>query len=201
MKKKRTVRLTKRQLQAMETKNRIYQAAVREINEKGFNHVNIEDITREAKVAKGTFYTHFESKEAIIAYTFEQSDKIYEKAIQWVEGKSFLYMATYFVRFCYTEYEKRGKGIVKAMISNYFNFPGKNFYSRDRMLYQCLMKIVEDGKKQQVLDASLPTEYYADILLSTMVGVEAMWCFDEQGRSLVDMIEDIIRITALGLMK
>ena len=38
--KKRTVRLTKRQMQAMETKNKIYQAAVREINKKGFNNVN-----------------------------------------------------------------------------------------------------------------------------------------------------------------
>ncbi|MCD8355098.1 MAG: TetR/AcrR family transcriptional regulator [Clostridia bacterium] len=199
--KKKKVRLTKRQLQAMETKNKIYLAAVREINEKGFNNVNIEDITTAAKVAKGTFYTHFESKEAIIAYTFEQSDQIYEQAIKRVEGKSFLYMATYFVRFCYTEYEKRGKGIIKAMISNYFNFPGKNFYSHDRVLYQCLMKIAEDGKQQQVLDASLPTEYYADILLSTMVGVEVMWCFDDQERSLADMIEEIIRITALGLMK
>ena len=198
---KKKVRLTKRKLQAMETKNKIYQAAVREINEKGFNNVNIEDITTAAKVAKGTFYTHFESKEALIFYTFEQSDEIYEKAFQKVEGKSFLYMLTYFVRFCYREYEKRGKGIIKAMISNYFNFPGDSFYSHDRTLYQCLLKIVEDGKQQQVLDASQPSEQYADILLSTMVGVEVMWCFDEQGQRLVDMMENAIRITALGMMK
>lgn len=198
---KKKVRLTKRKLQAMETKNKIYQAAVKEINEKGFNNVNIEDITTAAQVAKGTFYTHFESKEALIFYTFEQSDEIYEQAFQKVEGKSFLYMLTYFVRFCYREYEKRGKGIIKAMISNYFNFPGKSFYSHDRVLYQCLLRIVEDGKQQQILDASLPSTHYADILLSTMVGVEVMWCFDEQGKHLVDMMEDAIRITALGMMK
>lgn len=198
---KKKVRLTKRKLQAMETKNRIYHAAMKEINEKGFNNVNIEDITTEAKVAKGTFYTHFESKEAIIFYTFERSDEIYEQAFQKVEGKSFLYMLTYFMRFSYQEYEKRGKGIIKAMISNYFNFPENSFYSHDRILYQCLMKIVEEGKQQQVLDVSLPTEHYADILLSTMVGVEVMWCFDKNDKSLVSMMEDAIRITALGMMK
>ena len=116
--KKRTVRLTKRQMQAMETKNKIYQAAVREINKKGFNNVNIEDITTAANVAKGSFYTHFDSKEDIIFYTFETSDKIYQRAIEKVEGSSFLYMVTHFVQLCYTEHEKRGKGIIKAMISN-----------------------------------------------------------------------------------
>ena len=44
-----------------------------------------------------------------------------------------------------------------------------------------------------------PSEYYADMLLSTMVGVEVMWCFDEQGRSLAEMMEDAILVTAIGL--
>ena len=199
--KKRTVRLTKRQMQAMETKNKIYQAAVREINKKGFNNVNIEDITTASNVAKGSFYTHFDSKEDIIFYTFETSDKIYQRAIEKVEGSSFLYMVTHFVQLCYTEHEKRGKGIIKAMISNYYNYPGEAFYSHDRVLYKCLEHIVETGKKQQVLDASLPTDHYANILLSTMVGVEVMWCFDDQGQSLADMMMEAIRITALGMMK
>lgn len=199
--KKRVVRLTKRQLQAMETKNKIYQAAVKEINEKGFNNVNIEDITTAANVAKGSFYTHFDSKEDIIFYTFETSDKIYEEAMGQVEGDDFLRTITEFVRLCYTEHEKRGKGIIKAMISNYYNYPEKAFYSRDRMLYQCLERIVDAGKQQQVLDTSVATDYYADILLSTMVGVEVMWCFDDQGRSLANMMMDAIRVTARGMMK
>lgn len=194
-------KLTKRKLQAIRTKDKIYQAAVKEINDKGFNNVNIEDITNAAKVAKGTFYTHFESKESIILYTFESSDEIYEKAFEQVEGRSFLYMATFFVRYSYTEYEKRGKGIIKAMISNYFSFPEQHIYSHERALYQCLLKIAEDGKRQQVLNASVPAEYYADRLLSTMVGVEVMWCFDEEGTSLADMMEDAIRVTATGLME
>ena len=60
---------------------------------------------------------------------------------------------------------------------------------------------METGKKQQVLDSSLPTDHYANILLSTMVGVEVMWCFDDQGQSLADMMMEAIRITALGMMK
>ena len=191
--------LTKRQMQALKTKNKIYQAAVQEINEKGFNNVNIEDITKAAEVAKGTFYVHFDSKEAIILYTFEHSDEIYEEAYEKIEGESFLDMAVHFVRYSYREYEKRGKGIIRAMIANYFHFEDYQIYSHDRGLYKCLLKIVREGKKQGALDADTPSEYYADMLLSTMVGVEVMWCFDDLGRSLAEMMEDAILVTAIGL--
>lgn len=194
-------RMTKRQLQAVETKNKIYAAALREINEKGFGSVSIEDITTAANVAKGTFYTHFESKEALVLYTFTQSDEIYRQAYEQVAGLDFLEMVTRFVRISYTEYEKRGKGIIKAMISNYFTLPGYNFYGRDRSLLQCLGKIVESGKAEGALDAAAPTDWYVGMLLSTMVGVEVMWCFDEQERRLADMIQEAVRVTAAGLLR
>ncbi len=195
------VRITKRQLQAMKTKDKIYSAAVKEINEKGFSNVSIEDITTAANVAKGTFYTHFESKEALVFYTFMQSDKFYKRAYEKVKDLDFLSMVTGFVRISYIENEKRGKGILKAMISSYFTASGYNFYSRDRFLIQCLEMIVEQGKRQGALDGVVSTHRYVDILLSTMVGVEVMWCFDNQGLGLTDIMEDAIRVTAKGMLK
>ena len=192
---------TKRQLQAMETKDKIYNAALKEINEKGFGNVSVEDITTAANVAKGTFYTHFESKEALVFYTFQWSDEIYKQAYERVKGQDFLYMVTHFVRISYTAYEKRGKGIIKAMISNYFTMPGRSFYGRDRALLQCLSEIVESGKTERVLDTAYPTERYVDILLSTMIGVEVMWCFDSQELSLADLIEEAVLVVAKGMMQ
>lgn len=192
---------TKRQIQAEETKNKIYDAAVREINEKGFNNVSIEDITTAANVAKGTFYTHFESKEALAFYTYKSSDKIYGLAYQQVRGLDFLSMVTRFVRISYTEYEKRGKGIMKAIIANYFSVPGCNFYDKDRLLLQCLEKIVEHGKEEGVLDTAVPTGRHVGTLLSTMIGIEVLWCFDDQNLSLADLMEDAIRVAAKGMMK
>lgn len=193
-------RKTRRQLQAMETKNKIYNAAVKKINELGFNNVSIEDITTEANVSKGSFYTYFESKKALVFYTFTQSDEIYKQAYEKVEGLDFLSMITHFMRISYTEYEKRGRGIIKAMIANYFTLQGYNFYGKDRPLLKCLEMIVESGKKEQVLDVRIETDKYVNILLSTMVGVEVMWCFESQDFSLADMIEDAVRVAAKGMM-
>lgn len=195
------VRLTKRQLQALETKDKIYSAAVAEINEKGFNNVSIEDITMAANVAKGSFYTHFESKEALVFYTFQQSDEMYRQAYAQVRELDFLQMVTSFMRISYTAYEKRGKGIIKAIITNYFSVPDRNFYDKDRVLLQCLSDLVEAGKRQGVLDASVPTDKQVTRLLSAMVGVEVIWCFDEQGRSLADLMIDTVCVVAKGMMK
>lgn len=194
-------RLTSRQLQALETKNKIYQAAVTVINEKGFQNTSIEDITSYADVAKGSFYTYFESKEAIVFYTFQQSDEMYEKAFAQIKGEDFLDMMIHFVKISYKEYEKRGKGIIKAIVSGYFTFTDYNFYSEDRDLLKCLNLIIEKGKKQGVLDNKIPTGRYVNLLLSTLVGVEVMWCLDDQENSLSDMIADAVRITTRGMMK
>lgn len=193
-------KLTNRQLQALETKNKIYNAAVTVINEKGFHNTSIEDITSYADVAKGSFYTHFESKEAIVFYTFQQSDEMYDKAFAQIKDEDFLDMMIHFVKISYTEYEKRGKGIIKAIVSSYFTFTDYNFYSKDRDLMKCLNKIIAKGKEQEVLDIHIPTDRYVNLLLSTLVGVEVMWCLDDQGNSLADMIADAVRITTVGMM-
>ena len=49
------------------TMRKILDAALAEFGEKGFSDSSIVSITRRAKVALGTFYTYFDSKEALFA--------------------------------------------------------------------------------------------------------------------------------------
>jgi AcrR family transcriptional regulator len=57
----------KRKMQGAETKKRLYDIAKRMFTEKNYDEVMIEDITDEAGITQGAFYTHFESKNALIA--------------------------------------------------------------------------------------------------------------------------------------
>ena len=34
-----------------------------------------------------------------------------------------------------------------------------------------------------------------------MIGVEVLWCFDKEGRSLADMMEQAMLITAKGMFR
>ena len=194
-------RPTKRQSQAQKTKRKPYEAGIRAINEQGFHAVTVEDITTAAHVAKGSFYTHFKSKEDLVFSTLAYSDEIYAQAYQQVQELSFLPMITQFVRLSYPEYEKWGKGIIRAMVSNYFTQNDQEYYGDDRVLLQCLRGIVDRGKQDGLLDERISTNEYAHILLSTMIGVEILWCFDKQGRSLADMMEQAVRVTARGMIR
>lgn len=51
-----------------ETRNQIVEASEQLFMEKGIDKVTINDIVRRAKVAKGTFYLYFDSKETLVWY-------------------------------------------------------------------------------------------------------------------------------------
>jgi AcrR family transcriptional regulator len=71
--------LTRRKLQARETRKRILETALSLFREKGFDQVSIDEITSSAGVSKGSFYTYFQTKSDIIIEEFRRIDYFYEK--------------------------------------------------------------------------------------------------------------------------
>jgi AcrR family transcriptional regulator len=72
--------MTKRALQAQETKAHIIETAIRLFAEKTFDGVTVDMITQEAGVAKGSFYHYFKTKDDIAAYIiYETFRKLYEE--------------------------------------------------------------------------------------------------------------------------
>lgn len=61
-----TPRLTARDRQRRETRQRLYDTAVEEFGKRGYEAVQVEDIVRAAGVARGTFYLHFQNKEDLL---------------------------------------------------------------------------------------------------------------------------------------
>lgn len=54
-----------------EKKRHIIQSALRIFSRKGFNLTTISDIAEEAGIGKGTVYEYFDSKEAVISFSFD----------------------------------------------------------------------------------------------------------------------------------
>jgi TetR/AcrR family transcriptional regulator, fatty acid metabolism regulator protein len=66
---------SKRKRRAVESRSRIYEAAIAVITEKGFEATSIKDIVARAGVSVGAFYHHFASKEAILEENFRLADE------------------------------------------------------------------------------------------------------------------------------
>lgn len=56
----------------LRTKEKIFKTAVTLFLEQGYENTTVQEITEKAEVAKGTFFSHFPTKEAILRYLGEQ---------------------------------------------------------------------------------------------------------------------------------
>ncbi len=78
--------LTSRQKQAIETKLRISEAAIKLIKNTSYDLIKIIDVCKEANVSVGTFYHYFESKDKMIISSYHSIDSL---IIEDYEKKSF----------------------------------------------------------------------------------------------------------------
>lgn len=65
-----------RQKRKIETKNRIFEVSGKLFKEKGFESTTIDEITKEAGIAKGTFFNYFPTKESLVFYFAEQKAEL-----------------------------------------------------------------------------------------------------------------------------
>jgi AcrR family transcriptional regulator len=79
----------RRERRRQETRERLFEAAVRLLSEREFEAVTVEAITEAADVGKGTFFNYFSSKEAVVGYFFEyKSARLLESARRVNEADS-----------------------------------------------------------------------------------------------------------------
>lgn len=60
------------EMREVRKKELIVSSAKKVILEKGYKNISVEDITNEAGIAKGSFYTYFKSKNLVIDYILEE---------------------------------------------------------------------------------------------------------------------------------
>lgn len=65
------VEISRRERKKGETRQRIFQAAMKLFRERGFMQTTVDDITERADVSKGTFFNYFPRKEAVLGYLSE----------------------------------------------------------------------------------------------------------------------------------
>lgn len=194
-------RLTNRQLNALKTKQRIFHSALHLIQKKGYDNVSIQEITEDAQVAKGSFYTHFPSKEYILRYTYEDSDQIYESSYNSLPNSDFKTALSTFVFKSYEQLELRGKEILKAIISHLFSDNLSDLYNdHSRNLYFYLAKIIDKGKENGELNSDTATEEYVKQIIIALFGVEFYWSLSNDNSSLAREVTALIQTLADGMI-
>ena len=171
--------MNKRQLSAQKTKRKLIATALDLIKEKGFDSINVEDITKAAGVAKGTFYTYFKKKEDIVLEISRTPfGEIVDEIAAMENAALFEKLTKYFHRFM-EQVEYCGIHVCREWIRNVIdpnNVPEtmdsqKWFYD-----YEMLESILKNSKE---LKEDAPIELLTHIIISELYGMMLCWCMSD----------------------
>lgn len=173
-----------RQEKALETKDKIYDVAMKKFIKKGLENTSISEICREAGVSIGSFYTHFENKEGVIYETFRRADLNFERFLEEDREKQSLYdlimeYMEYYMTFVLThDFE---------FIRRFYNTGNYYFVKGKRPMQDVLKEILKN--RNPVLNSyyAKNTDDLVDLLFMTSRGIIFHWCLKERGFDLLEM--------------
>ncbi|MEF9945984.1 MAG: TetR/AcrR family transcriptional regulator [Lachnospiraceae bacterium] len=110
--------LSKQQQKSKETKERIFLAAKRILQKKGYEELSIKNICEEAGVSNGSFYHHFKTKDDLLSYYIEDQPSINPDLLDMPKNAGEATVAIIHVYLNYAEY-CRELGV--EFMSGYYN--------------------------------------------------------------------------------
>lgn len=172
---------TKRQLQAMDTKSRIFESAMELGARIGYESLNINDICNAAGVSVGTFYHYFSSIDAVFQEQYVAFDLFFSAAIEEAPLSGVLLPDLRHLFALKYEYvsERGPQFIVRQYRGQFSQIEEENafFYSKTRIMNVLLVETLQKGILQGELKLPPGTtpEFFANALLIFSRGITIDW--------------------------
>ena len=166
------------------TKKLLFSTAIKLIKQHGFENISVSDICKQANVAKGTFYVHYQSKEDIIrdSYYLDMNNYIIEQFSIYLEKNSqaslydqisyFLLLELKFTNFVGLELTSLAFSINLNQCSK-----GNSNHFVQRKFSNILLDLIDQGITKKLFISSMDKNYIF-LYLETMIrGLMASLCF------------------------
>lgn len=189
--------MNKRQTAAQETKRKLITAGLELLKEKGFNAINVEDITKKAGVAKGTFYTYFKRKEDIVLDISRVPFGEIADELQKMEGLTITEkLPHYFHRFMECV-ESCGINVCRQWARDVLdpnNVPDTKDGQKWKYDFDMLKGILEEAVSNGELKKDTPVELLTHIIISELYGMMTCWCMSDGKFEPLEMTEKFCEI-------
>ena len=173
---------TQRQKKAARTRSVLMETASGLFNEYGFERVTIEDITQRAGFSKGTFYSHFSSKEDIYLEQFLQIDERYAEVFSAEDTKDLsTYEKIMLLVDCMCNYcaDECGLNTIQVICSHQMlGHTEVVLNNSNREIYNILYTIADEGRDSGEIPQSIDNDQFASTILRFMHGLIYDWCLE-----------------------
>ena len=198
-------RMTKRELQRMETRQRLHDTAIDLFTRKGFTKVSVDDICKQVGVSKGTFYYYFKTKDQVLLEEFLKIDQFLVDTVKELtkKYKSPTRILTEMIALGFEYVNNIGAKTLKVIYSSEIDPARKKpgMASPRRPLKQLIEKLVREGQEQGELRGDVSVETMTDIWIRFYRGVMYEWCVENGMFDLATACRDFTRITVEGMRK
>lgn len=191
------------------TQQRIMDAFVKLVSEKGFNNLTVSNITRTAKLSRGTFYIYYLDKydvlEKIETYLLTNMEKLMQinidKTISWLDdvdnNKLSAELDTYspYRSFIQSfDFLDKNRFTLKTLLSKNGDsqFVYKLRHLIDEQIDSHYKNIFKDGNEV------IPSDYTHDLLISSLISIIGHWLQKDDPESPSEIAEILIRSRILA---
>lgn len=179
--------LNKRKIQAMETKNKIYNIAIDLIGKYGYDNISIDEICNKAEVSKGTFYHHFNAKEDIIIALYKDEYECFINNIKHSSIDNSIEELVELICFHVKYAEKKGLDIMKQIYKSQLDYGDKLAFSKNILLQKMLCEIISKGQLNNEIRKDMKCKDIIDYLIRISHGIIYDWCLNNGEYSLEDV--------------
>ncbi len=180
-----------REKKKQETKKRIFQVASKLFKEKGYENTTVDEITREAGIAKGTFFNYFRTKEELLVYFGQQKEDLIKQLIKDEMKKNSstkekIKNVLTLLAMSIEEDKELAKTMVFAYIKN--AWMGTNQGSNSEKLARILLKLLKEGQKKREIKSELDIRVSAENLTAIYFTSLMRWLKSERDYSFSEDI-------------
>ncbi|MBW6470919.1 MAG: TetR/AcrR family transcriptional regulator; helix-turn-helix transcriptional regulator [Methanosarcinaceae archaeon] len=195
-----------REKKKTETKNKIFKVSGRLFKEKGFEKTTVDEITKKAGIAKGTFFNYFSTKEALLLYFGEQKEELIYGLIEneTMKGIPTKKKITNFLVFLAESVEK-DKELTKLMVFEYTRYMVHSGLGpcedkcRLHRLTETLFGLLDEGVKIGDVKTSFDVYKASEIITGVYLHSLIMWLNSEDKISFSNEISGKIDMLFEGI--
>lgn len=172
--------MKQRELQSIETKQKIFNTALLLFDKKGYDNVSINEICEQIGLTKGAFYYHFKSKSDILIMKYRFNETTLQKYFRSIAADKPLEklkkVLKRFINYPKTTSLEEMKSSFKIQIeAHYQDFVGGSSAVQKTIL----MEIIEEGQSIGDIRRDMSSELLADIIIRYKFGLYIEWCIKD----------------------
>lgn len=173
----------KRQLQAEQTKDKLFYAAVELLGERDFDEITIRDIVARAQVSIGTFYHYYSTKMDVFYETYRLADGYFTEVVAPQLGQP---TASEQILAFFDHYACYSSELTSPKLTRLLYNPDNKFFNRDPAdgMVGVLIEVVRRGLQSGQLAGGDTAEEIVSYLMITARGLVYHWCTTDRAYDL-----------------